>query len=56
MPLTSRRHFIAGLAGAGAALPVFSERAAAQLFKAEAVAGSRTAAELARMKTPSTSR
>lgn len=47
MPLTSRRHFIAGLAGASAALPVLSERAAAQLFKAEAVAGSRTAAELA---------
>ena len=47
MPLTSRRHFIAGLAGASAALPVLSERAAAQLFRAEAVAGSRTAAELA---------
>ncbi len=47
MPFTSRRNFIAGLAGAGVALPVFSERAAAQLFKAEAVAGSRTAAELA---------
>ena len=47
MPFTSRRHFIAGLAGAGVALPVFSERAAAQLFKAEMVAGSRTAAELA---------
>ena len=47
MPFTSRRHFIAGLAGAGVALPVFSERAAAQLFKAEMVAGARTAAELA---------
>ncbi len=47
MPLTSRRNFIAGLAGAGAALPVLSERAAAQLFKAETLAGSRTAAELA---------
>ena len=47
MPFTSRRNFIAGLAGAGVALPVFSERAAAQLFKAEMVAGSRTAAELA---------
>lgn len=47
MPLTSRRNFIAGLAGAGAALPVLSERAAAQLFKAETLAGSRTPVELA---------
>ncbi len=47
MPFTSRRSFLAGLAGAGAALPVFSERAVAQLFKAETVAGGRTAAALA---------
>ncbi len=47
MPLTSRRHFLAGLAGAATALPVLSERAAAQLFKAESVAGARTPAELA---------
>lgn len=47
MPITSRRHFLAGLAGAGVALPTFSERAVAQLFKAETVAGARTAADLA---------
>ncbi|MDH5235311.1 MAG: aminotransferase class V-fold PLP-dependent enzyme, partial [Gemmatimonadota bacterium] len=47
MPITSRRHFLAGLAGAGAALPVFSERAFAQLLKAEAIAGSQSAADLA---------
>jgi hypothetical protein len=47
VPFTSRRSFLAGLAGAGAALPVFSERAVAQLFKAETVAGGRTAAALA---------
>lgn len=50
---TSRRHFLAGLTSVGAftgaavALPVFSERAFAQLFKADAVAGNRAAAELA---------
>ena len=47
MPFTSRRHFLAGLAGAGAALPVLSERAMAQLFKAEAVAAGRSPAALA---------
>lgn len=47
MPITSRRHFLAGLAGAGVALPTFSERAVAQLFRAETVAGARSAAELA---------
>ena len=47
MPITSRRHFLAGLAGAGVALPTFSERAVAQIFKAETVAGSRDAAALA---------
>ncbi|MBL8998071.1 MAG: aminotransferase class V-fold PLP-dependent enzyme [Gemmatimonadetes bacterium] len=45
--MTSRRHFLAGLAGAGVALPTFSERAVAQLFRAETVAGARSAAELA---------
>jgi selenocysteine lyase/cysteine desulfurase len=50
VPLTSRRHFLAGLAGAAgsaSALPVFSERAFAQLFKAEGIAGSRSAQSLA---------
>ena len=51
MPITSRRHFLAGLAGAGVALPTFSERAVAQIFKAETVAGSRDAAELANDET-----
>ena len=51
MPITSRRHFLAGLAGAGAALPVFSERAFAQLFKADAVAGDRSAGDLANDET-----
>ena len=47
MPLTSRRQFLSGLAGAGVALPMFSERAMAQLLKAEAIAGDRSAAALA---------
>ena len=50
MPITSRRHFLAGLASVSAgasALPVFSERAFAQLFKAEGIAGSRSAESLA---------
>jgi len=47
VPTTSRRHFLAGLASAGVALPVLSERASAQLFKAEAIAGSRSPLELA---------
>ncbi len=47
MPHSSRRQFLAGLAGAGAALPVLSERAMAQLLKAEVVAGARTPLELA---------
>lgn len=47
MPLTSRRQFLSGLAGAGVALPVFSERAMAQLLKAEAIAGDRSAQALA---------
>lgn len=47
MPITSRRSFVAGLAGATTALPMLSERAVSQLFKAEAVAGERSAAELA---------
>ncbi len=47
MPLTSRRSFLAGLAGAGTALPMLSERAVTQLFKAEAVAGARSAGALA---------
>ncbi len=47
MPYTSRRNFIAGLATAGAALPVLSERAMAQLVKAELVAGDRSPLELA---------
>lgn len=50
MPLTTRRSFLAGLSGAAAsaaALPVFSERAFAQLFKANALAGDCSAVELA---------
>lgn len=51
MPLTSRRHFLAGLTGAAtgaaAALPMFSERAFAQLFRAEAIAGDRPPQALA---------
>ena len=47
MPITSRRHFLAGLAGATTALPILSENAFAQLFKADAVAGDRPAADLA---------
>ncbi len=50
MPQTSRRSFLAGLAsvaGGVSALPVFSERAFAQLFKANAIAGDRSAAALA---------
>jgi isopenicillin-N epimerase len=45
--MTSRRHFLAGLAGATTALPILSERAAAQLFRAEAVAGDRAPNDLA---------
>ena len=50
---TSRRNFLAGMSSAGAftgaaaALPVFSERAFAQLFKADLVAGDRGASSLA---------
>jgi isopenicillin-N epimerase len=50
IPKSSRRTFLGHLGGAAtaaAALPVFSERAFAQLFKADAVAGARSAAELA---------
>ena len=47
MPLTSRRQFLSGLAGAGVALPIFSERAMAQLLKADAIAGDRSAQALA---------
>ncbi len=48
--MTSRRSFLRGLGSAGAAtaaLPVLSERAFAQLFKADLVAGGRAPAELA---------
>jgi isopenicillin-N epimerase len=51
VPITSRRNFLSGLtsaaAGAAVALPAFSERAFAQLFKAEAVAGDRSALSIA---------
>jgi selenocysteine lyase/cysteine desulfurase len=47
VPITSRRSFVAGLAGATTALPMLSERAVSQLFKAETIAGERSAAELA---------
>jgi len=51
VPITSRRHFLAGLAGGAAALPVFSETAFAQLFKADAVAGDRAPLDLANDET-----
>jgi isopenicillin-N epimerase len=48
---TSRRSFLARLggaaAGAGLALPVLSERAFAELFRADLVAGDRPAGDLA---------
>ncbi len=50
MTQTSRRNFLAGLAsvaGGVGALPVLSERAFAQLFKANAIAGDRSADALA---------
>ncbi len=50
MPFTSRRSFLTGLTSAAAgasALPVFSERAFAQLFKADAIAGGRPPQALA---------
>jgi selenocysteine lyase/cysteine desulfurase len=40
--MTSRRDFVRGLAGAGVALPVMREDAFGQLFKADAIAGTRT--------------
>ena len=51
---TTRRSFLRGLGSASvatAALPVLSERAFAQLFKADLVAGSRAPAELANDET-----
>ncbi|HVH39269.1 MAG TPA: twin-arginine translocation signal domain-containing protein, partial [Gemmatimonadaceae bacterium] len=51
---TSRRGFLRGLASAGAAtaaLPVLSERAFAQLFKADLVAGDRGPMEIANDET-----
>jgi isopenicillin-N epimerase len=51
VPMTSRRHFLAGLAGATTALPILSERAAAQMFRAEAVAGDRAPNDLANDET-----
>jgi len=47
MSQTSRRHFLAGLAGAGVALPVFNERAMTRLFEANVLAGDRAATALA---------
>ena len=46
-PMTTRRNFVRGLAGAGIALPVMRGDAFGQLFKADAIAGNRPAAELA---------
>jgi len=54
VPFTSRRNFLSGLAGAGAsvaALPVLSERAFANLFKANTIAGNRTPMEIANDET-----
>jgi selenocysteine lyase/cysteine desulfurase len=52
--MTTRRSFLRGLGSAGAAtaaLPVLGERAMAQLFKADLVAGARAPAELANDET-----
>jgi isopenicillin-N epimerase len=55
VPITSRRNFLSGLtsaaAGAAVALPAFSERAFGQLFRAEAVAGDRSALSIAEDET-----
>ncbi len=45
--MTTRRNFVRGLAGASIALPVMREDAFGQLFKANAIAGDRSAAALA---------
>ncbi len=45
--MTSRRNFVRGLAGAGIALPMMREDAFGQLFKANAIAGNQTPAQLA---------
>ena len=45
--MTSRRTFMRGLAGASIALPVMREDAFGQLFKANAIAGNRSAQQLA---------
>lgn len=51
MPISSRRQFLSGLAGAatgaGLAMPALSERAFAQLFAADAIAGDRAPADIA---------
>jgi isopenicillin-N epimerase len=50
VPVTSRRHFLAGLTGAAAgvsALPTFNERAFTRLFHAESIAGARPPQALA---------
>lgn len=52
--MTTRRSFLRGLGSAGAAtaaLPMLSERAMAQLFRADLVAGARAPAELANDET-----
>jgi isopenicillin-N epimerase len=54
VPFTSRRNFLSGLAGAGAsiaAVPALSERAFANLFKANTIAGDRTPLEIANDET-----
>jgi selenocysteine lyase/cysteine desulfurase len=45
--MTTRRDFVRGLAGAGVALPVMREDAFGQLFKANAIAGTRAPAVVA---------
>ena len=45
--MTSRRAFVRGLAFSGAALPMMREDAFAQVFRANAIAGNRSPAELA---------
>jgi isopenicillin-N epimerase len=47
MTTSSRRDFLTGLAGAGLALPMLSERAMAQLVRANLVAGDRSPTALA---------
>ncbi|MBC7789156.1 MAG: hypothetical protein H7Z74_04340, partial [Anaerolineae bacterium] len=45
--MTTRRRFLASLAGAGVAVPVFRSHAFASLFRADVIAGGRTPLDVA---------